>query len=574
MEGDAADISELVKSLLAQRGVESPEAIVAFLAPDYDAHTHDPFLLVDMDVAVERVLSAIEKNEHIAVYADFDCDGIPGASVLSDFFNKIEYTNFEVYLPHRDREGYGFHTDAIDTLQERGTSLIITVDVGTVAHVGLAHARSKGIDVIVTDHHEIPPAVGQASSLPHAFAILNPKRAPYPFPDLCGAAVAFKLVQAMILEGKKRGLATFVAIPTGWEKWLLDLVAIATVADMVPLVGENRVLAFWGLNVLRKSPRPGIIALCNRLRIPRENLTEDDIGFSIAPRINAASRMDVPDLALRLLTTRERIEAETIAAQLEELNASRKGIVSSIVRAARKSVKERYIETDRVVVVGNTEWKPALLGLVANSIMNDRGGVVCIWGRDINGNLKGSCRSDGAIVLPELFAAARDSFIECGGHNASGGFSISHDNIHTLPEVLKEVVNNLPARATTHDSESRAAHDALITLHEISWPLLRDVARLAPFGMGNKKPIFRIPRALISSVKSFGKEKNHIEIIFSSEDPSVSMRGFDFFKSAEHFTHVPVEGEYADVLATLERDAFRGPAKLALRIIDIMRRDS
>ncbi len=561
MEADS--ISELVRTLLTRRGVTTPEDVSAFLAPDYAAHTHNPFLLCDMDKAVARVLAAIEKNERIAVYADFDCDGIPGASILSDFFNKVGHSNFEVYLPHRDREGYGFHTEAIKALALREVKLIITVDVGTVAFDGVSFANEKGIDVIVTDHHEL------VEELPDAFAILNPKRAPYPFPNLCGAAVAFKLVCALLTEGKRRGLENFTSIPDGWEKWLLDLVAIATVADMVPLVGENRTLAFWGLNVLRKSPRPGIIALCNQLRLKRSDLTEDDIGFSIAPRINAASRMDEPDLALRLLTTHDPAEAEKLAAHLEELNASRKGIVAGIVKNARKRVSERYGASDHVVVLGDTSWKPALLGLAANSIMNDRGGVVCLWGRDVNGDLKGSCRSDGTIALPELFAAARESFIECGGHNASGGFSVSHERAATLAEDLAKAAAGLasPAAAVSDDV---AVHDAIVTLRELSWPLLRDISRLAPFGIGNPKPVFKIAGAMVSSIKSFGKEKNHIELMLVSDESATSMRAFDFFRTPEDFSYAPAAGACATVLATLERDTFRQPARLALRVVDVL----
>ena len=525
-----------------------------------------------MKKATSRVLDAIEKNERIAVYADFDCDGIPGASILSDLFTKIGYENFEVYLPHRDREGYGFHVEAIAQLAKRDVKLIITVDVGTVAFDGVAFANTKGIDVIVTDHHEI------TDKLPEAFAILNPKRAPYPFSGLCGAAVAFKLAQALLRSpvgelraGEAITLREKHKIPDGWEKWLLDLVAIATVADMVPLVGENRALAFWGLNVLRKSTRPGITALCTILRLKKSELTENDIGFSIAPRINAASRMDEPDLALRLLTTHDAAQADSLAAHLEELNASRKGIVAGIVKSARKRVHERYTEKDRVVVLGDTDWKPALLGLAANSIMNDRGGIVCLWGRDINGNLKGSCRSDGSIGIPDLFAAARDSFLECGGHNASGGFSVSHEKALTLSDDLAVAAALLQGEAVADVSEDETlAHDAVVTLREISWPLLRDVAHLAPFGIGNPKPIFRIVRATVTSIKTFGKEKNHLEVMLSSSDTGASMRAFDFFRTIEDLTHLPTPGAEAIILATLERDTFRGPARLALRIVDVL----
>src|SRR3989338_6544280 len=237
------EISELVRDLLTRRGITAEADIRTFLEPDYELHTHAPLLLQGMDRAVARLLLAIQNEERIAVYADFDCDGIPGAALLSDFFNKIGYSNFEVSLPHRDKEGYGFHLEAISALAERGVKLIITVDVGTTAVEAVCFAKEKGVDVVVTDHHEI---VGE---LPNAFAILNPKLGEYPFRDLCGAATAFKLVQATLIDGKKRGLDAFTKIPDGWEKWLLDLVAIATIADLVPLIGENRVLAHFGLRL-------------------------------------------------------------------------------------------------------------------------------------------------------------------------------------------------------------------------------------------------------------------------------------------------------------------------------------
>src|SRR3989338_4771030 len=225
-------MSDLVMELLSKRGITIAEDIERFLNPDYERDTHSPFLLEGMDMAVARLLAAIAQNERIAIYADFDCDGIPGAALLSDFFKKIGYENFEVYLPHRDREGYGFHTEAIAQLAARGVKLIITVDVGTTAVEAVQFAKTKEVDVIVTDHHEI------LGELPDAVAVLNPKLvpteasgiAPYPFPHLCGAATAFKLVQATLHEGKKRGIESFTSIPDGWEKWLLDLVAIATVA--------------------------------------------------------------------------------------------------------------------------------------------------------------------------------------------------------------------------------------------------------------------------------------------------------------------------------------------------------
>ena len=560
------EIDRLVESLMKRRGIEGEEAVRAFLQPEYDAHTHDPFLFNGMDMAVDRLLHAFESDERIAVYADFDCDGIPGASILFDTFKKIGYENFEVYLPHRDREGYGFHIDAIDTLASRGVKLIITVDVGTTAVGPVAHAKSLGIDVIVTDHHEI---VGQ---LPDAFAILNPKIAPYPFPHLCGSGVAYKFACALLLKGKQLGIDRFASIPNGWEKWLLDLVAIATVADMVPLVGENRVLTFWGLQVLRKSQRPGISALCTLLRIKKPELTETDIGFSIAPRINAASRMDEPDLALHLLTTKDRAQADQLALQLEGLNTKRKGAAGAIVRAAKKHARTRFTDDEKVIVLGDPEWKPALLGLAANSVLADRSGVVCLWGRDANGKLKGSCRSDGEISLAELFTSARELFDECGGHTASGGFSVSHERVHDLHERLAQFAANLPRNETQEQDPASAEHEKMY-LPDISWTLYNEVSRLAPFGMGNEKPTFLIEHARVATVRTFGKDNAHVEMTLSDEK-GFTIRAFEFFKRPDDFTHAPEEGGMARIVATLERDAFRGPAKLALRIVDVLPPDS
>lgn len=558
MHAPEIEMSDVVRSLLRGRGVTTPEDIRAFLQPDYDAHTHAPELIADMSLATERLIAAIENNERIAVYADFDCDGIPGASVLSDFFAKIGYDNVRIYIPHRDREGYGFHMGAISDLASDNVKLIITVDVGTNAFDAVSHANELGVDVIVTDHHEL---IGDP---PRAIAVLNPKRGDYPFPDLCGAAMAFKLVQATIREGKRRSITRYESVADGWEKWLLDLVAIATIADMVPLVGENRVLAHWGLQVLRKSPRPGIIALCIKLRLRKAELTEEDIGFSIGPRINAASRMGEPLLAFKLLTTRDHAEADAIAGELEKLNASRKGVVAGIVREIKKRAKERFTESDHVVVLGNPEWKPALLGLAANSIMNDRGGVVCLWGRDGSGAIKGSCRSDGSLSVVDLFTAAKDSFEEFGGHSASGGFSVVPEKVHTLHEDLARAATTLVRAA----EKKGMPHDMTLTLSQVSWPLFRDMARLAPFGMGNPKPTIRISQAKVSSLKRFGKEQNHVEVTLACTETGMTQRAYDFFRGPEDFTQVPAPESLTTALVTIERDTFRGG--LALRLLDML----
>ena len=557
MKAVATTFDPLIEALLAARGVTGEAETARFLEPSYEAHLHDPMLMKDMDIAVARIFDAMERQERIAVYADFDCDGIPGASVLKQFFDRIEYDNMEVYIPHRHYEGYGLHAAAIDGLKERSVKVIITVDLGVTAIESVAHANALGIDVIVTDHHE-PPEI-----LPAAFAILNPKRAPYPDPNLCGAAVAFKLVVALITEGRKRSLPRFKEIPSGWEKWLLDLVGIATIADMVPLVGENRVLARFGLLVLRKTPRPGIAALMRVLGVTQSELTEDDIGFTIGPRVNAASRMDEPELALRLLTTRNASEAESLAVQLEGLNRKRKGVVASMTKEIRKRLTERGDAPSSVTVIGDPEWKPALLGLAANSILDERGGIVCIWGRDGVGTLKGSCRSDGSASIVDLFRASADILIESGGHHASGGFSVSNEQVHTLPQVFRERMKTI--KREEKSTELPVAY--AIALRDVGGALHASLSQLSPFGMGNEKPLFALENVEVMSVRQFGKANEHLEVMLT--DKGARVKAMQFFATAAQFTHEPKEGMRVTVFATLERSSYRGTIEMRLRLVDI-----
>ncbi len=552
-------MSVLIEHLLEKRGIVSAADIERFLAPDFSRDTHHYSLIQDMERAVARILAAILHSERIAIYADFDCDGIPGAALLYDLFRKIGYDNIEVYIPHRDTEGYGVHPAALKVLSERGVGLIITVDVGTTAVEPVRYAKELGMDVIVTDHHELQDVLPEC-------IVINPKCGEYPFRDLCGSGVAWKLATALIAGGRERGIEAFTAIPEGWEKWLLDFVAIATVADLVPLIGENRVLTHFGLTVLRKSPRPGIRALCQATRLRQPEITEDDISFTFAPRLNAASRMGDPETAFKLLTTTDMNEAESLARHLEELNAKRKGAVASMVREARKRVRARYGEEASVVVLGDTAWKPGLLGLLANTLMGERGGLVCVWGENANGELKGSCRSDGSISVVDVLAAAGDALIEYGGHQQSGGFSLTREQALTLPEALERAATTLEARAVAPSN----TFDAELGLRELSWALYMDLTRLAPFGMGNAKPVFRIPRASIVSVRSFGKEKNHTEVELACFDSGAKVRGFDFFRTPDDFTRAPESGAVIDVFATISRDTFRGQRALALRVIDIV----
>ncbi len=546
----------LVQQLLFHRGITDAESAEKFLNPDYETHLHSPFLLTDMEKAVERVLRAIKNNEHIVIYTDYDCDGIPGGVLLHDFFTAIAYTNFENYIPHRHEEGYGFNVDSVTKFVERKAGLIITVDCGITDHAAVDAANAAGIDVIVTDHHE------PSTTLPNAYAVINPKRDnAYPFQGICGTTVAFKLVQAVLIRGKGNGTIT---LKDGWEKWWLDLVGIATVADMMPLQDESRVLARYGLSVLRKSKRPGIQQLLRKAGGSQAHLTEDDIGFTIAPRINAASRMDDPEDAFHMLRTKDEGEAGMYVAHLEKLNNERKGVVASMTKEAKKRMGQ-LSEIPSVIVMGNPEWRPSLVGLVAHALAEEYEKPTFLWGRDGKGIIKGSCRSDGTASMVHIMQEAKDAFLTFGGHHASGGFSVSHDAIHTLPETL--VAAHAGLTDTEHESEILQV-DARITLGEITDALVRTLDTFAPFGMGNPKPLFEITEVVPSAVVVFGKTNNHTKLRLRT--PLGFTDAICFFRLPETFSNTPEAGKTVTLLAHIERSYFMGRNETRIRIVDIL----
>ena len=354
---------DLVDHLLHYRNIREPEEKHGFLNPNYDLQTHDPFLLKDAEKAARRIIKAIENNEKVVVYSDYDGDGIPAGVVYHDFFKKIGFKNFINYIPHRHNEGFGLNVEAVEQFVKDGVKLLITLDCGISDVEAVRVGSEKGIDIIITDHHE------PHEELPPAFAIVDHKQKDCNYPEkiLCGSGVGFKLIQA-ILKINRFGLKE------GQEKWFLDMVGLATLSDMVPLVGENRVFAGYGLMVLRKSPRKGLMRLLSHLKIAQRFLTEDDVGFMITPRINAASRMGVPMDAFRLLATDDDEEAHKYVEHLDKINNERKGTVAAIVKEVKKIINERHRDNPRsVIVVGNPEWRPSLLGLVANTCSEEFG---------------------------------------------------------------------------------------------------------------------------------------------------------------------------------------------------------
>lgn len=548
--------SELLQDLLYSRGLTTTQQVQRFLYPEFERDSHDPFLLPDMDAAVERIRGAVKAGEKVAVWSDYDCDGIPGGVMLTDFLRTIGLS-VRHYIPHRHKEGYGLNEGGIDELYGQGVTLIITIDLGTTEHECVAYARSKGIDIIITDHHLVHDEVpGTHNALPDALAVINPKRkdSKYPFDGLCGAGVAWKLVQGVLAKER-------FGMPPGVEKWYLDLVGLATLSDMVPLVDENRMLARFGLLVMRKNRRPGLSQLLSILRIKPNALTEDDVGFMVTPRINAASRMDSPDIAAKLLATKDLGEAFALAHTLNAINDERKGLVAAITKEVHKRLSEQEEHTDPVLVMGNPNWRPGVLGLVANSLMQAHGKPVFLWGREEGELLRGSCRSDGRVSVVELMQAAGDVFEHFGGHTASGGFALLQSSAHELQKRLTEAYRSLQQ---TPLSDMEVLLDRQLALCDVV-RAHKELSILSPFGIENSKPLFLLPNVTVGSVRMFGKAKDHTEITLEREGAAIA--GVSFFTKPDMYQKPATPGVRADVVGHVETD-WRGFPRL--RVVDVL----
>lgn len=547
------EFSDIVALLLHKRGITTSKEAHDFLYPEYTTR-HDPFLFDDMKKVVERIFLAHKNNEHLVIFSDYDADGIPGAVVLHDYFKKIGFKNFTNYIPHRHDEGFGLNSEAIKQFKKNGVTLLITIDCGIADKEEVSLAKSLGIDVIITDHHE------PGEYIPDAFAIINPKTSSrYPEKMLCGAGVAFKVVEGLLAHDRFR-------IPLGWEKWLLDMVGIATLSDMVPLRGENRVFAKYGLLVLQKSPRVGIQKLLRKLKINQKTLTEDDIGFMIAPRINAASRMGVSQYAFELLTCEDEGKAGELVAFLEEANSQRKVQTAHLTKEVKKSIEAKYAPDfrNKVIVVGDPSWKPSILGLVAGSLVEKEGKPVFLWGREgIVESLKGSCRSIPGVSVTDLMGGVKAGVLSgFGGHHGAGGFSVSYDMVHLLQEEIERVFEEMKNTAEAVDT----LIDMEVIPEMLSEKVLYDVEKLAPFGIGNPKPLFLIKEAYVLGTEFFGKEKNHLKVKIQKPDGKV-IEAISFFASEELIQKINKETKQ-HIVGHIERALFGG-SRVRVRIVDV-----
>lgn len=540
--------SDLLSDLLDARGVPLEEHEL-FLNPDFLRDSHDPGVLPDMDKAVARIWAAKDSGEKVAVWSDYDADGLPAGVMLTQFLRDIG-VDVVHHIPHRNNEGFGLNEKGIEDLAGQGVTLMITADCGTTDTEQISVAASKGIETIVTDHHIVPDPIPTAP-----FALINPHRpdSEYPFRELCGAGVAWKLVQGVLQRHRPKNYEM------GQEKWFLDLVGIATLSDMVPLVGENRMLAHYGLIVMRRARRPGLHALLKLMKIKPSTLTEDDVGFMISPRINAASRMGNPHTAARLLAAREGDDAGALAKELQALNDERKGVVAATVKEANKRLSE--MTPSPLIVLGSPSWRPGILGLVASALVEAHGKPVFLWGREGGETLKGSCRSDGAVNIVECMRGAADVFDDYGGHHGAGGFSLAEEHAHELHRKLEQAYESLRVNVP---EAVEIVIDREVELAELSHAL-RVVQQLAPFGVAHAKPLFVVPGVQVANIKTFGKTQNHLGLTLVKD--TARAEGVAFFSTAESFQKPIEQGSKLDIIGHIELD-WRGSPRI--RVVDVL----
>ncbi|HMR38085.1 MAG TPA: DHHA1 domain-containing protein [Candidatus Saccharibacteria bacterium] len=572
--------------ILRARGLEG-RARDAFLNPSYDAR-HDPFLLPDMDKAVERLVMAHERQENVTIYGDYDIDGLTASTVLIDAFESFGFENVDIFIPNRFVEGYGLTVEAVEKIAATGAQLIVTVDCGSLSEKEIIRANELGVDVIVTDHHNVAPVQ------PPAVAVINPKRllqeypevyenfilqdlsadfldavgssqdnsvsAPlssaelagaqtsstskgaetelsgftktpkksadkssaslYPFLDLAGVGVAFKLVQA--LQTRLDGL------PEGQEKWLLDLVALGTVCDVVTLVDENRAIVYWGLKVMAKTRRPGLRALMAVAGVDPDKITTRSLGFALGPRMNAAGRLETAQYALDMLLAKDRETALEKAQLLDEMNQNRRSEQDKILKEAIIQA-ERYVD-DSVLVVSAPGWNHGIIGIVAAKLLEKYKKPTYVL-EEMGSESKGSARSYGDFSAADAIRAADDIITKGGGHKLAAGVTLPTKNIQAFRERVnafyrdQELSNQqallLPKADTTAD------------FSDITEELIEKIATLEPFGSGNPQPILTSQRVTVVHRRRMGTDAQHVKLeLQNTRGQSMSMLAFS---APEHF---------------------------------------
>ncbi|MFK4897612.1 single-stranded-DNA-specific exonuclease RecJ [Lactococcus petauri] len=527
-------LDTLAAQILWQRGIRAEEEIQAYLNPDLQ-QLHDPFLLHDMEKAVQRILTAIENGQNILIYGDYDADGMTASSVMKSALDELG-AEVQVYLPNRFTDGYGPNLDVYKYfIQNEDIDLIITVDNGVAGHEAIAYAQSQNVDVIVTDHHSMPEV------LPEAFAIVHPEHpeSNYPFKYLAGVGVAFKVATALLDY-----------IPSD----MLDLVAIGTIADMVSLTDENRILVSHGLKVLANTERAGLMELMRLSGTDFEKVNEETIGFQIAPRLNALGRLDDPNPAIELLTGWDEEVAAEIAQMIDEKNSERKVIVENIFNQALTMITDEPVQ-----ILYHKDWHKGVLGIVAGRLLEQFHKPIIMLAEE-EGILRGSARSIENFNIFEALNEHRELFMAFGGHKQAAGMTFALENVEAIKQVMLDFIQE---NDIDMSGKSSLEVQGSLQFDEISLETIRSLEKLSPYGMDNPKPHFLLTDYQVEQARSMGKDNSHLKLKLVQNGQALD---------AVYFGHgaesLVFEQSDTELVGTLSSNTWNGTTTVQLMVAD------
>jgi single-stranded-DNA-specific exonuclease len=546
----ALGVSLSLANLMVQRNITSPDEAKAFFNPGLD-YLHDPFLMKDMNIAVDRISTAIKKNERILVYGDYDVDGTTAVALMYSFL-KDQYSNVEYYIPDRYKEGYGVSFQGLDFAYQNNCKVVITLDCGIKAVEKVKYARSKGLDVIICDHHY------PGDEIPKALAVLDPKQpfCSYPYKELSGCGVGFKLIHAY---------SRVHGIPFSEIYHYLDLVAVSIASDIVPITGENRVMAYFGLKQLNESPRTGLKEIIRESEVTKA-LTIEDVVFKIGPRINAAGRMETGSKAVDLLVSSDTKLATGISKEINNFNIERRSVDRIITTEAMRMISEdQRTVNSRTTVLYNPNWKKGVIGIVASRLIETYYRPTVIL-TESNGFATGSARSVQGYDLYQAIEACSDLLESFGGHMYAAGLTLKKENIQPFMERFEQYVNST---ITEEQLVPRIFIDTELSFSEINEDFFKTMSQFQPFGPENMSPVF-VSRNVFDtgSGRMVGSSGEHLKLDLCQESTGQKSFSAIAFSQANHFEYIR-GGNPFDICYSLEMNEFRGNKNLQLNIRDI-----
>jgi single-stranded-DNA-specific exonuclease len=554
--GAGGKFHPVVETLLSLRGYRDKESRDRFLFPNFDRDIHDPFLFLQMERVVTRIGKAKELQEQVGIFGDFDADGVTSSVIIREALTTLGIP-VSIYIPEKSSEGHGFNMKAIDFFENEKVKLVLTLDCGMTNHEEISEAKKRGIDTIVIDHHHVPEV------LPDAFAIINPKlpQETYPFRELCGAGTSFKVAQALFMR--------FLPAQIEQLKWILDVVAIGTVADVMPLIGENRVLVKYGLLVLTKTRRVGLEEMFSVGSIKIDENNKPDartIGFQIAPRINAASRMAHAMLAHNLLMEKDRAHARVLALELDAFNVARQKVSATTTDAVR-AIATKQFQNKKFIFAVEEGFPFGIIGLVAGRIANEFHKPTCVVTRGEKVS-RGSFRSIPELNIIKTIEQCGELLVKFGGHSQAAGMTIENVHLEKFYEKFDKLTSASLANVVT---EPELWIDARLKPEHITPVLYRDMMLFAPFGEGNLEPVFSLENMRVEEMRLVGNGSKHLKLRLVPENGGVKSFDAIGFSLGKTFTDLQ-RGELLDIVFQLNENTWNGSTSIQLKLLALRRK--